>query len=223
MKNIGEAFVYQFRDKEWVQKFLLGTLVIMSCMFVFPLPLLIGYAIRCVREQMQRKKNLPAWDKLGEMYREGFKFFVVTLGYLLPIFLIVLLMSIIVFAIIILGIIFEDTEIVALLVFVPIMFIMIVYALMAIYGILMNIISPVLYLKMAQREPWRELYNLRSIFKFIKDNAMNVIIVILLNWVCGFIVNIGALFFFIGMFPAIYYVITIISRLYAELYLESKK
>ena len=90
------------------------------------------------------------------------------------------------------------------------------------YSIIIAFVSPVLYIKVANKEPYRNLYHLGEIWGFIKKNIGNIIIVLLLSWAAGFIVNIGMLVFFIGLFPAAFYVGTIMAHLYGQLYLDSK-
>jgi hypothetical protein len=92
-----------------------------------------------------------------------------------------------------------------------------------IYALLMNLVTPVLYIKYANGEPAKNFYNFKEIFNFIKNNFANLIIVICLNIAAGFIVNIGMMVFFIGLFPAAFYSMTIMSYLYGQVYLESKK
>ncbi|MBU0731396.1 DUF4013 domain-containing protein [Patescibacteria group bacterium] len=215
MKNVGEAFSYQFKEQGWVGTFLLGSLFVILCMFVVTIPFLIGYMIWNTRAVMEKNKELmPKWKNLGAMYMEGLKFFGASLGWGAPILIVIILM-------IVMGVllaVYANEEVA--IIFTLMMLIM--NGFIMIYSIIIAFVAPVLYIKVASKEPYRNLYHLGEIWAFIKNNIGNIIIVLLLGWAAGLIVNVGMLVFFIGLFPAAFYVGTIMSYLYGELYLESK-
>ncbi len=215
MNNIDKAFSYQFQDKDWVKKVLLGSLAILSCMFIIPIPLVVGYYLQLQRNVMEKKKDImPEWDNLDGYFMDGFKFMIAMLGYSLP--WIILLFFMIIIAIIAA---FIDEDLFAI---VMVLFVFAFQVLMMIYGVLMLFITPVLYIKAAKRESWKEFYNFKEIWKFIKNNIGLILIITLLNWACGFLVNFGMLFFFIGIFPVGFYVGTIMAYLYGQLHLQAK-
>ena len=216
MKYIAEAFTYQFEDKDWVKKFLLGSLFVALSFFLIPMPFLMGYIIRNIRNILKKQPNpLPEWNELGKMYVDGLKFFIYCLGYALPVVLIIVVIAIMVIVMAVAG--NDDMAVFFGLLMFPMQLLIMVYSL------LMMLVSPVLYIKFANNEPAKNFYNLKQLYKFIKDNIANLLIVILLNAATGFIVNIGMLFFFIGILPALYYAFSVISHLYGQLYLQAKK
>lgn len=216
MQNIGNAFSYQFKDKQWANKFLLGSLFVFLFIFIIPIPFIIGYMLRNIRNTMNKSENpMPEWRDLGTMYMEGLKFFVYCLGYSIPVILIILVMLLGIG----LSIAFDEPDLMG--------FMMIPFfglqGVIMIYALLMNLISPVLYIKYANGEPAKNLYNFKEIYNFIKNNIGNILLAIVLNMAAGFIINIGMMVFFIGLFPAAFYASTIVSYAYGQVYLEAKK
>lgn len=216
MQKMGEAFSYQFKDKQWVNKFLLGSLFIFLAFFIIPIPFLIGYMLQNIRNAISKAENpMPEWKDLGKMYVDGLKFFVYCLGYSIPVLLIIFVM---IFGII-LSITLDEPDLMGIFM-IPFFGLQ---GLIMIYALLMNLITPVLYIKHANGEPAKNLYNFKEIYDFIKNNIANILIAIVLNMAAGFIVNIGMMVFFIGLFPAAFYALTVMSYAYGQIYLEAKK
>lgn len=218
MQNIQEVFTYQFQDKDWVTKFLLGSLMIFSCIFIIPIPLLVGYTIRNMRQVAKGDKILPGFEKLGEMYIDGLKFMVYCLGYVLPPFI---LMFAMIFGAIIIGLISGgDDDILSMLLLFPSMLMQGVFML---YGLMMSLLYPVLYIKYAKGESWKKMYAFKELYHFIKINFVEIVIVIAIGMVGGIIVNAGMLIFFIGILPAAFYAMTMTGYLYGRLQVEAKQ
>ena len=215
MKNVGEAFTYQFQEKGWVGTILLGALFVVLCVFIITIPFLIGYMIRNIRAVIEKDKELmPKWRHAWAMWLEGIKFFGASLGWGIPIIIIIVLMSVSIGLVAAYG----NDELAPILVLVMLM----MNGLIMLYSIVLAFVSPVLYIKIANKEPYRNLYHFGEIWRFIKNNIGNIIIVMLLSWAAGLLVNVGMLFFFIGLFPVAFYVSTVMAHLYGQLYLESK-
>ncbi|MBU0670617.1 DUF4013 domain-containing protein, partial [Patescibacteria group bacterium] len=212
---LGDAFSFQFKPEGWFGRFLGGTLFVFLSMFIIPIPILVGYNLQVIKNVIDKKKDpLPHWTGVGKMWVDGVKFFFATLGYALPIILIVIIMIVMG----ILAAVYEDSEMAVITI---LLFLLLELVLM-LYSLAMAFIAPILYIKRAQGATARELYHLGEIWSFIKKNIGNIIVVLLLGWASGLIVNFGMLFFFIGLFPAAFYAMTIIGHLYGQLALEDK-
>lgn len=217
MKKIEEAFAYQFKDPDIVNKFIIGSLICLSAMFLIPMPLMVGYMVRNIRKVINKEKHpLPEWKNLGAMYLEGLKFILISFVYALPALLVIFLGC----GIMIAGLVaFEDSGIAPLFMipyFLALGFVMI-------YSLVLTFITPVIYIKMAQKAKARELYNVKEIYHFIKNNFVNILISFLVLMACGFVMNVGMMFFFIGVFPAMYYSLTVAAYLYGQMQLQAKK
>lgn len=82
------AFV--FDDPRWMPKILLGGLFVLASVFIIGAFFLYGYLARLVRNVIDGQQHpLPEWDDLGDFFVEGFKLFAVGLVYVIPIALLV--------------------------------------------------------------------------------------------------------------------------------------
>ena len=93
MENLGDSFSHQFKDEKWVSKFLLGALFVILCMFIIPIPFIVGYMLQNIKNVIDKKKDpMPEWKNLGAMYMQGLKYIFATLGYMVPVFVLIILM-----------------------------------------------------------------------------------------------------------------------------------
>jgi hypothetical protein len=216
MENIGEAFSYQFKDKQCVSKVLIGGLIFMSCILIFPIPLIIGYMVKNIRNVINKKEELlPAWDNFGELYKDGLKFIGGYIGYLIPVFLYVFLSIIIG---VMTAFLDEDSGI-AIIFMIPMFFGQMIFML---YSLALNVVMPVFYIKAANQEPIKNFYKFKDLWQFVKNNFGNLLIVILLTWVTGMIASAGIIVIFICFLWTAFYANTIVAHLYAQLYLNKK-
>ncbi len=82
--DIGKALGFVFEDEEWIVKLLLGTLILLIP--IFGQFALLGYGVAIIRNvRADSPRPLPAWDDLGQYFVDGFKFWVVSIVYALPI------------------------------------------------------------------------------------------------------------------------------------------
>ena len=84
-----ETFAWPFRDLDWKYKFLVGSLLALAVWI--PLVGLLGYAVLygygliVMRAAMRGEAStLPKWEKIGEMFVDGFKGALSAIGYVLP-------------------------------------------------------------------------------------------------------------------------------------------
>jgi hypothetical protein len=80
---------FPFDDKAWVNKALVGGVLGVVGIIVWPLLLpLWGYCLRIMRHTAQGEPpSLPEWDDWGQLFLDGLKFILVYLVYMLPMFL----------------------------------------------------------------------------------------------------------------------------------------
>ncbi len=87
--DFGRAFTYAFEDSEWIKKVGIAAVVIL-----IPIVggiVLMGWALELMRRVIQNEPQpLPDWSDFGGLLGKGFKAFVVTLAYALPVILIVI-------------------------------------------------------------------------------------------------------------------------------------
>lgn len=89
-----ETLTWPFKDPEWKNKFIIGSALALAGTLIplvglLGLLVVYGYALIIMRQVMQGEApKLPKWDKLGEMFIDGLKAMVSSLGYFIPVVLI---------------------------------------------------------------------------------------------------------------------------------------
>lgn len=80
---------FPFDDKAWVNKALVGGVLCVVGIIVWPLALpLGGYCLRIMRHTAKGEPpSLPEWDDWGQLFLDGLKFILVVLVYMLPVLL----------------------------------------------------------------------------------------------------------------------------------------
>jgi len=220
MQNPFLAFSYQFKDPQWLKKMLIGSLMFVACFFIIPLPIMVGYMLQNIRNILDKKPNpMPEWKDFGKLFMSGLKFMFAMLGYMAPILLISIIMIFFAIFMALAG----DSDVGSVLAVGSIFFMIISQAIISIYGLLMMFVYPILYVKGARQEPWQNFYKFKEIFRFIRLNFVNLLIVIGLAYIAGFSIFFGIMLFFIGIFPALFYSNSVMAYLYGQLGLEEKK
>jgi hypothetical protein len=81
-----QFFRFPFNDERWMSKAIIGGLLGLFGIIIWPLLLpLIGYAMRILRQTSEgNSPSLPAWTGWGGLFRDGLRFVVVWLLYSLP-------------------------------------------------------------------------------------------------------------------------------------------
>lgn len=85
-----ETLTWAFKDTDWKNKFIIGSALAFAGTLIPPVGLLgvlvvYGYALVIMRQVMRGEApTLPQWEKLGEMFVDGLKAGLSTLGYFIP-------------------------------------------------------------------------------------------------------------------------------------------
>jgi energy-coupling factor transport system substrate-specific component len=83
--DLREAFTYAFRSNERFRKIMIAALcVLFSWVLLIPYFLLIGYAVRLARNIRGGRRELPAWDHLRELLKDGFLISVLSVIWQIP-------------------------------------------------------------------------------------------------------------------------------------------
>lgn len=190
MQNIGKAFSFVFDDPQWLTKVLGGGLVLLSSIFIIPIPLLVGYLVELRANIVNRKSPLlPTWSNLGSKYSKG----------------LVLLLGLILYSLV--GIILKKTG-------VPIFSKMFA----RIYNLVMTFYLPVMTVFYAKEPKFESMFKIREIFEFVTKNFIDLLVFWLLHFVLGVIALIGLLGLIIGVAFTTFYTFLVEGYLYASLY-----
>ena len=83
--DIGEAFGYVFRSRNWFGKIAVGALCVLFFWVIFiPLLILLGYCVETARTIKNGARELPPWQDIGKKLGEGFILAVVLIIWDLP-------------------------------------------------------------------------------------------------------------------------------------------
>ncbi len=87
MKIDSDLFAFPFRDPRWKEKMLVGGLIALVSLVIWPLYLALGgYAMRVMRGTIETgEPKLPEWDEWGELFLDGLRYFAVMFVYLIPV------------------------------------------------------------------------------------------------------------------------------------------
>lgn len=89
MKITQDLLLFPFNDEDWIKKVVIYGVVMFLGIFIIPLPLLGGYGLRLLRGVVQTgEPRLPDWDNLGDLYRDGLAQLVISLVYMLPLYIV---------------------------------------------------------------------------------------------------------------------------------------
>ncbi len=83
--DVGEAFGFVFRSRNWFGRLAAGGLCLLFFwLFLIPLFILLGYSVETARTISRGGRELPPWTDIGTKLREGFVLAVVLFIWNLP-------------------------------------------------------------------------------------------------------------------------------------------
>lgn len=217
MDNLGDAFSFPFKDKNWFPKFALAAVFMVLCVFIVGFFILAGYFIRVTQRVMRREQQLlPEWDDIGSTLVLGFKFCLVYFVYCLPI----ILLYIPLLAMMILGAISGQDEIAGIFTgFYTLGLVLLVIP----YSLALYALLPVITYRFAERESIGDALDIAGIFRTFRRNWQNTLIVALISIGVHTFAWVGILGFVVGIFFTIMYAYLISSYMYGALYLEQAR
>jgi len=187
--DIGKAFTYMFEEDKWVEKLLIGGLLMLVPIVNF---FAIGYALRALKNISEGKHPiLPEWDDWGDDWVKGLiSSFVVPFIYSLP-----LMLAAIPFIIVLSATASVGTQYgyggnyqtsTGLATVCRLMF----SCLAALWGLLIGIVYPAGTVKYAREGQFANYFQFRELFRFIKDNLADYIVAILISIVASIVAGI---------------------------------
>lgn len=185
--DIGRSFTFMFQDKNWVVKILVGGLVVLLSILLIPIPLMLGYQLRVIRNTSQGADvPLPEWDDLGSYFSDGIQLIVGGIIYYSP----VILLTCVLVGLSALadgGDRRGDGEgIVGL-------FLFCVNCLVTILSIVIGLIFPAAMLRFAATNRLGSMLEFGEVLNFVRRNVGNYIVAVLLGWVASLIAGVLAL------------------------------
>ena len=208
--DIGKSFTFVFEDEEWVSKLLIAAVISLISPFLLGIPylLLVGYTVQLVRNVRRGEaRPLPRWDDLGDKFREGLLLFIAALVYSLP--NLIILCPFIIIAVATgdsqqaqdaLGILWACFACLGFL-----------------WGIAVALVTPALYVRLAETGELASLFRFGDIIGFTTRNIGSVIVAIVVAWVANLIASIvGTLLCGVGLLVTTPWAAFVAAHLYAQ-------
>jgi Protein of unknown function (DUF4013) len=214
MKDIGKAFSLPFKDPSWASKFVIAGLFMLLCLLGIGIPVIVGYLIQVTQRVIRHEEPaLPEWSDIGVKFVLGFKYCVVYLIYLIPVFLLVI-------PVIGLAVATSTTDAPEMVGVLSIIYIFGFTLLVIPYSLLLTAIFPIVAYRFALREKISDAIDLGKIFRDFRVNWQNTAVVALIAIGIQSFAFIGILFFLIGVFFTVFYVYLVSAAMHGLLYLD---
>ncbi len=208
--DVGKSFTFLFEDKKWVEKLLIGGLILLIP--IVGSLLLMGYMVVLIRNVRQGEEYpLPEWHEFGEMIVDGLKLLLAYIVWALPI--IVLWVPFVVLAIP-LGVFASEDVAGGILGTLALCF----TCFTVLYAILLLFLVPAVTIRYAEAGELSAALAVSDVFQFTRANLGNVVLVVVVvllaqiaaGIVGGILCGIGALF-------TAFWALTVQGYLYGQL------
>jgi hypothetical protein len=184
------------------------------CLLGIGIPVIVGYLIQVTQRVIRHEEPaLPEWSDIGVKFVLGFKYCVVYLIYLIPVFLLVI-------PVIGLAVATSATDAPEMVGVLSIIYIFGFTLLVIPYSLLLTAIFPIVAYRFALREKISDAIDLARIFKDFRLNWQNTAVVALIAIGIQSFAFIGILFFLIGVFFTVFYVYLVSAAMHGLLYLD---
>ena len=209
--NFGDAFAFVFNDKDWFKKILIMGLV--GLIPIIGQIVVLGWSVQITRNIIRHEPvTLPELDFSNNLTL-GFKAWVISLVYSLP-------MIIFYLPLVIIGVasnnMNSDTSVILLIAS------LLFGGLMFLYGVVMMFLLPAAYGRLADQDTIGAGLEFGEVFQLIRKTPVSYLIVVLGSLVAGIIAPIGTVAFGIGVILTSTYALAIMGHFYGQAYNEAK-
>lgn len=211
--KFGDAFTYVFQDPDWFKKIIIPGLIGVLLPIIGQM-VLLGWGLKVTLNVIRNNPNpLPDMDFGGDLGR-GFKAWVVSLVYGIPMFIFYL-------PIMIISIIASESGEQSMAVVAAIAGACF-GLLMLLYGILMGLLLPAAYARVAVEDTIGAGLAFKEVFNMVKKNLVAYLLILVGTIAASFISSLGSIACVIGIFLTVPYATAIMGHLYGQGYLEAK-
>lgn len=211
--DLGKAFTFAFKDPRWLEKILIGGLFQIATFLLFGWFFLLGYMARIVRNLVAGvDEGLPEWDRMGEMFTDGLKLFLVAIVWYAPILLVMI-------PLLIWAIIFDEMGSPQLSeVFAGCMVFTIVPLAM-----LITFVVPAALVRAAVHDSVGAGLAVGPVFAFVRDNFVNFLLAFIVYLASNFIGQMGIVIFCIGIFFTSFWAMAVATHAYGQTWVYGTK
>jgi len=211
--DIGKSFGFVFEDKKWIEKILIGGVL----MFVPILGsiLLLGYGIQLVRNVRNLDPEpLPEWDDWGKMLSEGFKLFIVHFLWSLPL---IILSILVVIPLALAGDSDTGNAIASL-------FTLCFSCFAVIFAIVVWLATPGITIKFAETGEISDGLKFGEILSFTKEHLGQIVVVVIVSWLVYLLAGLlGSLLCIVGLFFTMFWASLVQYHMIGQIGLEAVK
>lgn len=214
--DIGKSISFVFEDEQWLQKVLIGGLVVLGGILFswtvigafLAFGLIYGYMLETIQNVRRGvARPLPEWDEWGEKTVKGVKLLLLQFIWALPIIIVAIPSAI-------LGGIFDNTDAQGIAAFISVCF----GCLSALYGIFVLLVTPAITIRFAETEEFSAGLNVSDILAFTRQHLGEVIIVTIVVIAVQFVAGIvGAVLCGIGLLFTTFWGYLVQGHLYAQI------
>lgn len=211
--DIGKSFTYVFDDEQWVQKVVIGALLLLASIIpivnIFTALVVMGYALRVIKNVSEgAERPLPQWDNWGEDWVKGVFLVLGLLIYALP-------------AIILGGIMAIITAVAAgrgggepaggvqFCIFG-------LQCLIWIWGLLVALWTPAVMIRFAREGRFGAMFEFGALWSLIRSNVGDYIVAIIISFVAQFISAFGVIACIIGVFLTSFWALLVQAHVYGQ-------
>lgn len=203
--NFEEAFRFIGRDPRWLPKLALGALFSFLSFFIVGGILAQGYLL-IMAERVARREQypLPEWDDYGEILRQGFNGFLVSLAYRLPLIILGFLFFLLYIPLIVLGA--SGGQAVGGMAAGVSILMALLAALLVPLVLLVGIVVPAAQAQLVLHGgDLAAAFRFREVFRFIGRHKGQYALMLLLSYAAlGFLSQLGYIACFVGAFATIF-------------------
>ncbi len=212
--DLEKAFTFIWKDTEWPKKIGIAALLAFTLVGMVGVFGWLGELAR--RVAADEENPLPDWSDIGEYFIKGFQFLGIAVIWSMPAALIILSSS----AAITLTAMMDDPGPILPIISV---FSMCLYVLVFIYIIILNVLSPPLWLLVAEGNSFGLLVNPKSAWDLFRTNPGSFLIAMLIGWlIVSFLSPLGAVVCLVGAFFTTVLSQTIMAHLVGQATLHAR-
>jgi hypothetical protein len=213
--EIGKAFGYVFEDENWPKKVLMGGVFTLLSLLLVGIPFVLGYVVQTVRNVIEgQPRPLPEWDNLGEKFMSGLMLLIIIIIYQIPSILFSCISQAGPMLVSSQGGQGSDTTMASI----GSALSMCGGCLNFIWGIVVAIILPVVFIKFALTGQLGSAFSFSEFLPFIQADLGKYILTVVMTLVAGIVGGLGLIACVIGVFFTYFYAQLVIASLYGQLY-----
>jgi hypothetical protein len=211
--NFGQAFSFPFQDPDWLKK--IGLMALVSLIPIVGQIILLGWSLDITRRIIQRSPILLPEINLGEHLTEGFKAFIVSFVYSIP--LIVMNIPITVSSMMMESAQGNSDATTTAFVLVTLC----CAGIMVLYGLFMGVTLPAAFGNMIAQNRLGAAFDFKTVLGMVRSAPAAYLLVLAGSFLGSLIASLGMIVCFVGIIFTTVYYFAVMGNLYGQAYNEA--